>query len=110
MNYIQKTAGFKIAAIKEGGSRGKQTTSIFSLLEFIIMNKDLNDNIIKDEDLSNNLCFPTSKISILKFGRFSELLSNDYEEFIHNHINFIKVVLNYFKENKKIVLTIKNVK
>ena len=49
MNYIQKTAGFKIAAIKEGGSRGKQTTSIFSLLEFIIMNKDLNDNIIRNK-------------------------------------------------------------
>lgn len=30
-------------------------------------------------------------------------------EYIHNHINFIKVIFNYFKENKKIVFNrIKN--
>jgi len=92
----------------------KKPTSIFSLFEFIIMYKDLNDNIIIDEDSSNNLCFPTSKINILKFGRFSELLNSDHErliieEYIHDHINLIKVVFKYFKEKKKIVFNrIKN--
>ncbi len=73
-------------------------SSIFSLLEFIIKNKDLNENF----------CFPASEIKILKFGRFSELLNNNYENpilerYIYNHINFIIVVFNYFKEKKKIV-------
>ena len=73
-------------------------SSLFSLIEFIIKNKDLNES----------LCFSPSKINILKFGRISRLLTDNYkkqiiEEYISNHIDFIKIIFNYFKEEKKIV-------
>ncbi len=69
-----------------------------SLLKFIVLNKDLNDS----------LCFSPSKINILKFGRIYRLLTNNYEKYIiekyiSNHIDFIKIIFIYFKEEKKIV-------
>ena len=50
MNFLQKTAGFKIAAIKEGGSRGKQTDTRKSDLDIIFCTgKDQNQKIIRND-------------------------------------------------------------
>lgn len=50
MNFLRKTTGFKIAAIKEGGSRGKQTATRKSDLDIIFCTgKDQNkSNVRKD--------------------------------------------------------------
>ena len=50
MNFLRKTTGFKIAAVKEGGSQGKQTATRKSDLDIIFCTgKDQNkSNIRKD--------------------------------------------------------------
>ena len=50
MNFLQKTAGFKIAAIKEGGSRGKRTDTRKSDLDIIFCTgKDQDQKIIRND-------------------------------------------------------------
>ena len=48
MNFLRKTTGFKIAAIKEGGSRGKQTAARKSDLDIIFCTgKDQNKSNVR---------------------------------------------------------------
>lgn len=50
MNFLRKTTGFKIAAIKEGGSRGKQTATRKSDVDIIFCTgKDQNKNTIRKD-------------------------------------------------------------
>ncbi len=50
MNFLRKTTGFKIAAIKEGGSRGKRTDIRKSDLDIIFCTgKDQNKNTIRKD-------------------------------------------------------------
>ena len=50
MNFLQKTTGFKIAAIKEGGSQAKQTNIRKSDLDIIFCtNKNKNKTVIQND-------------------------------------------------------------
>ena len=50
MNFLRKTSGFKIAGVKEGGSRGKQTDIRTSDVDIIYTtNKDQDPNKMKQE-------------------------------------------------------------
>ncbi len=49
-NFLRKTAGFKIAAIKEGGARGKQTDTRLSDIDLIFCTgKEQNKNEIRKD-------------------------------------------------------------
>ena len=50
MNFLRDTTGFKIAAVKEGGSRGKQTDIRTSDLDIpFCTGKDQNKNIVRKD-------------------------------------------------------------
>ena len=50
MNFLRRTSGFKIAGVKEGGSRGKQTDLRTSDVDIIYTtNKDQDPNKMKQE-------------------------------------------------------------
>ena len=78
INFLRKNTGFKTAAVKEGGSRGKQTDTNKSDMDIIFCtSKDQNKNTIKKELLEK---------AIISFNIIAKVHSGNKSI----HVDFIK--------------------
>lgn len=107
MNFLQKTAGFKIAAIKEGGSRGKQTDTRKSDLDIIFCTgKDQNQKIIRIDLLER------AKKAFNKNTKVNKSNKAVYIDFLKPKCNIDVVYLTnqQFNQEKKKIAQIKKLR
>ncbi len=107
MNFLQKTTGFKIAAIKEGGSRGKGTEIRKSDIDIIFCTgKEKNKNTVRNDLLMRAKKGFVNNVKVNKSGKAI-------------HIDFLKPKCNVdvvyltnqeFKREKKKITKIKNLR
>lgn len=100
INFLRKNTGFKTAAVKEGGSRGKQTDTIKSDMDIIFCtSRDQNKNTIKIELLEK------AKISFNKNAKVHSGSKAVHVDFIKPRCNIDLVYVTnqqFQQENKKI--------
>lgn len=104
MNFLRNTSGFKIAGVKEGGSRGKQTDIRASDVDIIYTtNKDQNPNKMKQE-LLERIKIQKPKGAHLHAGK--KAVHVDYEN-PRCYIDLVYKTNQQFKQEAKKILQIK---
>ena len=100
INFLRNNTSFKTAAVKEGGSRGKQTETIKSDMDIIFCtSKDQNKNTIKNELLEK------AKIGFNKVAKVHSGSEAVHVDFIKPKCNIDLVYLTnqqFQQESKKI--------
>ena len=107
MNFLRKTTGFKIAAVKEGGSRGKQTATRKSDLDIpFCTGKDQNKISIRSDLLER---FKKGFNSVAKVNMSTKAVHIDFIKPKCN-IDVVYLTNNEFKQEKNKIAQIKKLR